>query len=67
MTQSPAGQALSRLDLLPTTQEMRKIRSEATVECLNDQGKETICRPLDKPCLFNIIIDPCEKNNLADQ
>lgn len=67
VTQSAAGQAISQLNLLPSTQNMRKIRLQATVDCLNDQTKEIICQPLEKPCLFNINVDPCEKNNLADQ
>lgn len=66
VVQSVAGQALIRLNLLPNAQDIRKIRLSATVECLN-QTKETICRPLEKPCLFNINVDPCEKNNLAEQ
>lgn len=66
MAQSPAGQALGRLNVLPSVQNMRKIRLTATVDCSNET-KENVCRPLEKPCLFNIHIDPCEKNNLAEQ
>lgn len=67
VVQSVAGQALIRLNLLPSAQDIRKIRLNATIDCLNNQTKETICRPLEKPCLFNINVDPCEKNNVAEQ
>lgn len=62
---SAAGQALSRLNLLPPVQLMRRIRTQATVECPKNQTIE-ICRPLEKPCLFNIDADPCEQNNVAE-
>lgn len=40
------------------------MRSEATISCTDDQPKD--CNPLDTPCLFNIVKDPCEKNNLYE-
>lgn len=65
---SPAGQALNRLQLMPSAQHIRKIRTEATVEChMKNQTADAVCRPLEKPCLFNISADPCEQNNLAEQ
>lgn len=67
VVQSTAGQALTRLNLLPAVQDIRRIRLSATIDCLSNQTKETICRPLEKPCLFNINADPCERNNLAEQ
>ncbi|XP_055316309.1 arylsulfatase I isoform X3 [Sitodiplosis mosellana] len=63
----PAGQALNQLNLLPTVQHMRKMRTDATVDCLKNQNSVSICRPLEKPCLFNVNLDPCEQNNLADE
>lgn len=65
--QSPAGQALNRMNLLPSATNIRKIRIEATVNCTKNQTSESICRPLEKPCLFNVDEDPCEQNNLAEQ
>lgn len=67
VVQSAAGQALTRLNLLPSILDIRKIRLSATIDCSNNQTKESACRPLEKPCLFNINTDPCETNNLAEQ
>lgn len=65
---SVAGQVLSRINLLPSVQNIRTIRTEATIDCSTNQTVESIqCRPLEKPCLFNIDEDPCEQNNLAEQ
>lgn len=63
---SPAGQALTKLNLLPSLQQMRKLRIEATIDCPKNLAFE-ICRPLEKPCLFNIVMDPCEQNNMAEK
>lgn len=41
----------------------RKSRAEATISCSTDQIIE--CAPLESPCLFDIINDPCEETNLA--
>lgn len=67
VTRCPAGQALDKLHLLPSVQEMRSIRTEAIVDCIKNQTAHNICRPLEKPCLFNIQEDPCEANNLAEK
>lgn len=42
----------------------RKLRNEATVTCTNKTINK--CNPLIKPCLFDVISDPCELNNLAN-
>lgn len=42
-----------------------ELRKAATVRCTNGVEK-TPCDPYyDGPCLFNIVDDPCEENNLA--
>lgn len=42
--------------------DMKKMREEVRVKCL---GIKTKCDPDEAPCLFDIINDPCEENNLA--
>ncbi|XP_035894201.1 arylsulfatase B-like isoform X1 [Anopheles stephensi] len=44
---------------------VQEIRHTATLNCSSDV-EEVPCNPLEKPCLFNIIEDPCERRNLAD-
>lgn len=42
---------------------IRRLRTEATVKC---SEVSVSCDPMKAPCLFNIIDDPCEQNNLAE-
>lgn len=67
VTKCPAGQALTRLNLLPKETDIRDIRNKAIIDCSKNVTTANICRPLEKPCLFNIQLDPCEQNNLAEQ
>lgn len=48
-----------------TANKILALRSLATIQCSNSVFKST-CDPSKRPCLFNIIDDPCEENNLAD-
>lgn len=41
------------------------LRHQATVFC-GEKKPDLECNPLAAPCLFNVIDDPCEFNNLAD-
>lgn len=69
--QSPAGKALHRQNVLPDARDIRKLRDLANVICAHDPAQNvtfvTECRPLEKPCLYNIEIDPCEQYNLAER
>ncbi|XP_052902556.1 arylsulfatase B [Anopheles moucheti] len=44
---------------------VQEIRQSATIGCA-DEAEEIRCDPLQNPCLFNIVDDPCERRNLAD-
>ncbi|XP_032512308.2 arylsulfatase B-like isoform X1 [Danaus plexippus] len=61
---SKAAGALLDMGMLPDTEHILRLRSEATVECGDREALP--CRPLEAPCLFNIDEDPCETRNLAD-
>uniref|UniRef100_A0A182TTU5 Sulfatase N-terminal domain-containing protein n=1 Tax=Anopheles melas TaxID=34690 RepID=A0A182TTU5_9DIPT len=50
--------------MLLTRDDVKRLRSKAMVECSSAQG--TVCEPLKRPCLFNIVEDPCERNNQAN-
>lgn len=41
------------------------LRNQATVTCASKAVNK--CNPLSKPCLFDVVNDPCELNNLADK
>lgn len=41
---------------------IKSMRESATVNCVSTVNQ---CNPRKAPCLFNIIEDPCEQNNLA--
>ena len=41
-----------------------KIRKAATIICM-EKPMHNDCHPLEAPCLFDIIADPCEQQNLA--
>ncbi|XP_035894202.1 arylsulfatase B-like isoform X2 [Anopheles stephensi] len=42
-----------------------RVRSSASLQCTVEM--ESPCEPLKEACLFNIVDDPCERNNLAKQ
>lgn len=50
-------------DLLSATS-IEQLRSNGRISC-GDNNSINDCNPLEKPCLFNITADPCERNNLA--
>ena len=60
---SKVGKALSTV----SSDEISDLRAKATVTCNLHRNSEKIeCIPMESPCLFNIIEDPCELNNLAN-
>lgn len=58
--ESEAARSLPKLD--PST--IKIMRANATVKCENNRYA-VACVPSNTPCLFNIVEDPCEQNNLA--
>ncbi|XP_034476156.1 arylsulfatase B [Drosophila innubila] len=65
VTKSATGQAMQRLKMLPSKADQIRLRREATIYCPPNRG--VTCNPLSAPCLFHIIRDPCEQNNVAKQ
>ena len=45
---------------------IENLRQEATITCNVDENPVNACNLLEKPCLFNIVKDPCERTNLAE-
>lgn len=58
---------------LSTHTKIRSLRRAAKVTCngyqrpINEQNETNPCRPLQAPCLFNVMRDPCETTNLANE
>lgn len=55
--------AIQKHDNALTRNLVQNLRKNATVKCRNF---ESPCNPLKSPCLFDILEDPCEQNNLAE-
>lgn len=61
---SRAGRALTHENLTPS--KIHNLRKKAKISCNEAANPMVDCNPLVAPCLFNIINDPCERNNLAN-
>ncbi|CAO1301651.1 unnamed protein product [Diamesa serratosioi] len=60
------AKALSSLGMFPPNAKISRLRAKATVTC-GSKNPKSKCKPLEAPCLFDIIEDPCEQNNVAFQ
>lgn len=45
---------------------INQMRRKLTTNCNAAKNPYIECRPLEAPCLFNIVADPCELKNVAD-
>lgn len=66
---SPVGQALAKYSLSNLKpSDIERLRRNAIVTCNNvpiQTEKKFQCFPMESPCLFNIVEDPCERRNIA--
>jgi hypothetical protein len=63
---SYAGKAIGNIQNWKLTPSRIKImREKAMISCRSFLNPEIACNLLEKPCLFNIALDPCERRNLA--
>jgi arylsulfatase B len=60
VVQSKVGRMIGML----STDAVRILRNASRVECGTEEHHSP-CNPIKRPCLFNILDDPCEKNNIA--
>lgn len=69
---SPAAQALRALGAMPTDDVIAVRRRQATISCENVSGSVDSalgprqCDLQKAMCLFDVAVDPCELNNLAE-
>lgn len=61
---SAAQKALNSVGMAVNATLMQELRHDATVMCSSTLEKP--CKPLEGPCLFNVLLDPCEKRNVAE-
>jgi hypothetical protein len=59
---SKAAKSINKVNV----EDMKKMRGEATMKC-DENIIINYCNPLEEPCLFDIVSDPCERNNLAQK
>lgn len=48
-----------------TPKKIQNLRKNLRISCNEQENPIIACKPLESPCLFNIIEDPCERKNLA--
>ncbi|KAJ8976024.1 hypothetical protein NQ317_003565 [Molorchus minor] len=61
---SPAGLALKSIGNPVTPEVIQTIRNQATIQCLS-KDTPVVCKPLESPCLFNILQDPLREGEFS--
>jgi arylsulfatase B len=61
---SMAAKAFCCCTYLTTRQEMEHLRHQAAIRCNDPDFKP--CKPLTQPCVFDVVSDPCEGQNLYE-
>lgn len=61
---SLAGRAVASVGIKLKPEKVHELRNGAMINC---SSKNSTCKPLIAPCLFNVQQDPCEENNLANE
>ena len=61
---SPTGLSLKAINVpLPNKAKMNSLRKSVDIQCKRPKHASA-CQPLQQMCLFNILSDPCELNNV---
>ena len=62
---SPTGQSLKAINVpLPSKAKMANVRESVDIKCQRPRGASP-CKPLQQVCLYNILSDPCEFDNVS--
>ncbi|XP_017766449.1 PREDICTED: arylsulfatase J [Eufriesea mexicana] len=64
---SMAGRAVASVGFNLSAEAIRSLRDKAKVNCAEKNESLPVCKPLEAPCLFNVLTDPCEDNNVIDE
>ena len=62
---SPTGKSLKEINVpLPSKAKMANVRESVDIKCQRPRGASP-CKPLQQVCLYNILSDPCEFDNVS--
>lgn len=64
---SSTGRAVASVGLNLSSEAIRSLRDNAKVNCAAKNQSLPRCKPLEAPCLFNVLADPCEDNNVINE
>ncbi|XP_003702313.2 arylsulfatase B [Megachile rotundata] len=64
---SPTGRAVASVGYTLSSENVRRLREQAMIKCRPRNDTLPLCKPLIAPCLFHVLRDPCEDNNLINE